>query len=919
MSSVTFTGRSAELGEVRAVMGPGVEDACRALVVLGETGIGKSTILADLRGNAEPRGWRVLSADGRERESGLPFAGLRQLLRPILPALLALSGQEAEELRAAIGMGTPAGHRDLSLASLGILELLAGYAGLAGGVLLLVDDAQWMDAPSLEVLAFAAQHLDARPVAMVLAARGDTPPAAVQGRIRQLPLGPLGAADASELLDTQPHQARGQVRVQLLAQAAGNPLALVELSRAIADERTEPSYAPGLPLPLTDRLSGMFAAPLRSLPVRTRNALLLIAAADEADLASVTRAWPAFDLALLAPAEEVGLVKVTTNGVRFRQPLARSAVYYAATFAARAAAHRELATILRGQPDRRAWHLGAACFRPDESIASLLAATAAEAGRRAGPTAAALALQRAADLAPEPGTQATWLVAAAEAAVHAGHADWAHDLAARALALPGEEALRSRAMLATGRALAWTGRNAEAAATLLPLASETAGRDAGTAWNALATAATAAYQAGHPEDVQLVADALTALPSPADDETRAARLWVLAVTGRAGTTEIPPPRPAQATADLAAAWMHTGAAAWLAGETADAIRLLRGAREAMAASDRQDTVDGPLAVLGWAYLDAGQWDEALELAAQDRDTGRTSIADSTRYLITATVEAARGQADKARRLITAALSVDAEHSRLITARARHVLGLCALSDGDYDAAFDQLRGLFTDDGTPHHYHVSYLATADLALAAARSGQRLEGRKLLKQIKVACARTQSQPSPRMQLLIERADGVLADPATPDAYPAAALSEPEDDQWPFELAKFRLEAGEWLRRHRRVNEAKNVLRVSLDAFRALRAAPWERRAEAELRACGVAVPGTLAGSTRLRELTPQQRRILSLAAQGLTNREIAQRLFLSPRTVSSHLYHAFPVLGVAGRHQLQLLFAPSQLQTEDRESA
>jgi DNA-binding CsgD family transcriptional regulator len=154
---------------------------------------------------------------------------------------------------------------------------------------------------------------------------------------------------------------------------------------------------------------------------------------------------------------------------------------------------------------------------------------------------------------------------------------------------------------------------------------------------------------------------------------------------------------------------------------------------------------------------------------------------------------------------------------------------------------------------------------------------------------------------------RADGILADPATPGAYPDDVLDDPAGGEWPFERAQLCLEFGEWLRRRRRINEAKPVLGTALEQFRALRARPWEYRTQSELRACGVTVPGTLADAARLRELTPQQRQVLGLAARGLSNREIAQRLFLSPRTVASHLYRSFPKLGVAGRHQLHLLFS------------
>jgi DNA-binding CsgD family transcriptional regulator len=268
------------------------------------------------------------------------------------------------------------------------------------------------------------------------------------------------------------------------------------------------------------------------------------------------------------------------------------------------------------------------------------------------------------------------------------------------------------------------------------------------------------------------------------------------------------------------------------------------------------------------------------------------------------IAAHRGSTGRARELIAAALAADPEQGRLITARARHALGLCALADHDYPAAFSHLRQLFEDDGTPYHQHVSYLAAADLALAAARAGRRIDGRQILKRVAAMPAATLT---PRLGQLLARADGILADPSAGSAYPDDVLSDPAGERWPLERALLRLEYGEWLRRRRRINRAKPVLGAALEAFRLLRAQPWTRRAENELRACGIAVPESMADAAGLGALTPQQRRIVQLAAQGLSNREIAQRLVLSHRTVASHLYRCFPKLGVAERRQLQDLLA------------
>jgi DNA-binding CsgD family transcriptional regulator len=911
MHDITFSrqliGRSTELSLLQTMIDPGDQQRDPGLVLLGDPGIGKSALLADLERLAGARGVRVLSATGRQRESGQPFAGLRRLLRPVLLDLLATSGQQAEELRAALGLNPSAAEPDRFHVIAGMGELLARHAASADRVLVLVDDAQWLDSPSLDVLALATHSLNAGLAPVILAARGRLPPAGFE-QVPGLQLGPLSETEANELLDAQPSPPRGHLRTQVIDQAEGNPLALIELARAVAADTTAGRRWTGLPLPLTDRLRALFAAQLSKLPLRTRQVLLLAAVADRADRATAVRATPNLDPAVLAPAEELGLIAVDAAGPHFRHPLIRSAVYHDAPFATRAEAHQKMAVLLREQPDRHAWHLAVATLLPDETISSLLAATAAQAGQRGGATASAVALERAADLSPDPRGQARRLVTAAETAMSARQAGWARDLASRALDLRPHPDLVARAQGVTGWALACAGRHTAATGVLLPLARETAHHDPGAAWKLIGLAATAAYHSGEPDVIAALADTLAAVPPSADDEdeAQAARLWALAVTGKTPQAAVLARRlSGRAANGHSLSW--AGAAAWLLDQTADAIESLRAARDMFTDAGTSATGDGLLSELGWACLDAGQWDEALDLAAEARTIRGIDIAPMMGNLLSATIEAARGNTGCVRKLITTALAASPEHCRLVTARARHALGLAALADGDFAVAFDQLRPLFGDDGTPYHYHVSYLAIGDLAAAAQRAGCRPQGREIIKRASAALADATQSTSPRTRQLLARADAILADQSTPDAYPADVTCDPAGDQWPFDRAQFRLEQGEWLRRRRRINEAKPVLAAALDTFCALRALPWAQRTEAELRACGIQVPGAVARAAGLQDLTPQQRQIIGLAAQGFSNREIAQRMYLSPRTVASHLYRSFPKLGVAGRHQLRDVLA------------
>ena len=339
-----------------------------------------------------------------------------------------------------------------------------------------------------------------------------------------------------------------------------------------------------------------------------------------------------------------------------------------------------------------------------------------------------------------------------------------------------------------------------------------------------------------------------------------------------------------------------------------AVRLLHDAMQRIRAPGVGGTSGGSLTVLGWAYIDTGRWDQALDVAAEAAglaEANQMEMIAASADVITATVLALRADSGPARRHAARALAtVDPAECGLVAARARRALGVAALADGSYLQAFTQLRGLFGEDGTPLHSYASYLGVADLAAAAVRADRRMEGRDVIEH---ALGRLDGRASARLEQLIARARGILADPSSSEAHFAKALADPAGDQWPFERAQLRLDYAEWLRRRRRINDAKPVLTEALGTFRRLGARSWAQRAQAELRACGVAVSGVPGEPDALAELTPQQRQIVRLASDGLTDREIGDRLFLSPRTVSSHLYRSYPKLGVASRHQLRDVIA------------
>jgi DNA-binding CsgD family transcriptional regulator len=359
--------------------------------------------------------------------------------------------------------------------------------------------------------------------------------------------------------------------------------------------------------------------------------------------------------------------------------------------------------------------------------------------------------------------------------------------------------------------------------------------------------------------------------------------------------------------DEPALW-RIGSAAWLLDESDLAITMLQEAMQQIRAPGMQGTSGPGLTALGWLYIDTGRWDEAQEAAAEAAglaEGNQMGLVTAAADLITAAVLAMRGESGAARGHADRALSsADPAENGLVAARARRALGIAALADGSHLLAFTELGRLFSAEGVPVHNIFSYLGVADIATAAVRANRRAEGQDVLER---ALSQLDGAASPRLAQLIARARGLLADPGEAGAHFEAALADPAGDQWPFERAQLRLDYAEWLRRRRRINDAKPVLAEALGTFRRLRARPWAQRAEVELRACGVAVASAPGERDALWELTPQQRQIVRLASEGLTNREIGDRLFLSPRTVSSHLYRSYPKLGVAGRNQLRDVIA------------
>ena len=328
-------GREAELARLCALADP-VPSSSQVLVVTGEAGMGKTVLLAAAADRARSAGMRVLSVTGRESESRLAFAGLHQLLRPVLSGAAGLPGRQAQALLGALGLAADPVAPDPLLTGAAVLTLLSDLSERSP-VLVVADDAHWLDRSSLDALVFAASRLGAERIVLLVGARGQAPPRGFDRGFPELHLEPLSAADAGRLLDGQPRPPRGRARAQVLAQAAGNPMALIELAKVIADDPAASRRWAAEPLPLTDRLSAVLHSRFAALPEQTQAALLLAAVADGPDLRAATAAFSGPGARNLEPAEQLGLIKVDLTGLRFSHPFVRSAIYHTAPIARRAA------------------------------------------------------------------------------------------------------------------------------------------------------------------------------------------------------------------------------------------------------------------------------------------------------------------------------------------------------------------------------------------------------------------------------------------------------------------------------------------------------------------------------------------------------------------------------------------------------
>jgi DNA-binding CsgD family transcriptional regulator len=900
-------GRGAELARLDGLLAGLGEGPGFALVLAGDIGVGKSALLDAV---AEHSGaGQVLRAFGTPSESEVAFSGLSELTQPLLADVAALPARQRDTLRAVLALSDGDTRGALAV-------FIAVTSLLASGVesrsrLCLIDDAQWLDAASADALLFAARRLTERPVGFIFAVRAGIPSAFDASWLPAMEIQPLGEADARDLVAATAPDLASSARNSVVAAAEGNPLALVEFARIAGTPAGAASLWSAEPLRVSERLERALGAQAGALPPAARLALVVLATAGTARLEIIAAAVAAVTgtPASLDPAVDAGLVIIRGDRVTFRHPLVRSAVYQAAQVASLRAAHAAMAGALaQVEPERAAWHRALAAPAPDEQVAAGLERTAALARRRGGHVAEARALERAARLSPDAETGTARLLAAGTAALLAGEPAWAGRLLDEVTARTDDplvlaDAEHERAQMAFWREGRRSASLQAAARRVEPLDPARAARLSSFELAGLITDYRVAAALPIAERAW---DLIGRGVEPFEVSFRVAHVLVMAGRTAAATALVDQAADAaRAAGNMTAMIMISQPLWWLerydrARDLVDtATSELRASGglwmlvHALVARAELERRVGRLAV---AYSSAA---EALALAEQ---LGEPMQQTEALYELAA-AEAALGRDAGARAHAERALAIIADRAfgvaeiRVATAAA---VGGAALAADRPEEAVRRLAPaveLALSGGLADPALIPCIA--DLIEAYAACGRGDDARPLADWLGTQGSRCDRRWA---RLAVARCRTLMGVADADDLRQALA---DDDGAARLETARGWLVLGADLRRGGYRKDARGALRRANDIFEETGASRWAARAAGELRACGEnahASPG--APVTRL---TPRETRVAMLVAQGARSRDVAKALFLSERTVESHLAAVYRKLGVRSRTELAVHMA------------
>ncbi|MFD5244847.1 AAA family ATPase [Amycolatopsis sp. NPDC058340] len=888
-------GREAELKDLSELV-DGPAAGCGGVLIRGEPGVGKSALVAEAVAAAALGGLRVLRATGVEAERNFAYAALHQLLHPVRAGADALPAPQRSALWAALGLaeGAEPNAYQVGLAALSLLSEEAA----ARPLLIVAEDVQWMDRESADVLAFVARRIETEPIVLIATLRDGEPSPLRDAGLSSMDLGRLPEEVAAELLDSVAPGITWSVRSRILAEADGNPLALTELPSAVTGT-SDPV------LPLTERLERTFGARFTALPEPARTTLLVAALNETGSLtetlaAAATLLGEDVEPSVLRPAAEARLIDLEARTVSFRHPLMRSAIPASVPIEERRRVHLSLAETFRAQPDRRAWHQAAAATGADENVAWDLENAAERSRHRGGVAAAVAALEQAALLSLDPERRADRFLRAAELAVESGGRDTAERLVRDARA--GELTPRQRAT-----------------ASWLLSGFEDGAREDPSRITELARLAESVAEDGHPDPAMRVlwGAAMRCFWAEPGADTRRT---LLAVADRLPVEDSDPRLVAVAAyvapferaeavlgelRGLAAATgadpevdRFLGSAALQVGAVDLAARFSAAAAPGLRAQGRLGLLPRALAVQAWSRVRLGDLAGAVPAAAEAAEFAKESgqpFMYGFATAVQAEIAALRGEHKQAKTLADEAeRTALAAGARPVLATVRLARGIAASSEGRFDDAFADLRRLFDPADPAYQLALRVYFVAELTEVAVRAGQVEALREIVAEMERLAVTT---PAPALHIGLRYARAVL-EPS--DELFETALAA-ELDGWPAERGRLHLAYGEWLRRQRRAVDSRAHLRTARETFDALGMTAWAERARRELRSAGESSPNR--GPDAREKLTPHELSIVQLAADGLTNREIGQRLYLSHRTVGTHLHRIFPKVGVSSRAELK----------------
>jgi len=875
-------GRDKEMRRVRALLADAAEGRGSALLIRGTPGVGKSALLRAAADEAAVRGFIVLSTAGVETEQWFPFAALHLLLQPVSHRIDDLPDPHRLALHSAFGAADqqPDGHR----VAFAVLELLADVADQQP-VLLLYDDAQWLDVPSRDVLSFVARRSRDHAMLAVAAARPETDRRPAAADLPELTLEALGRSAAAELLDLVAPGLAAALRALILDRSAGNPLALVELPKAMRQVDDD-----GLDLQLTQRLEAAFAARTDAMSPACRSFVLVLAAEPTAPLRQLLDvagqvAGSGMTADVVREAADAGLVGLVEHRPEFRHPLMRSAVYKRATVTERIAIHRALASVFDDVPERGLAHLAAAAFGPDDELATRLEQLADESQASGKVAAAVPALSQAAGLVSDSRRRTRILVRAAQLSSDLNdkyHARMLLDRADLRVAGPVE---RARLLLVSESAVFEPDEPDRRIRELVRTAGaafDEGARD--VAENLLWRAAARCFfqDAGAPTRAATAAE----LNRWGADPDGPGALVVRAYTEpfRYGADVLARLDRVTAGHQDSRLLHYLFSAAIALGDFSRTTRYSREAGVLWRAQGRLGLLARSLSG-SWMRLYLGELDEARTESEEGRrlarETGDTMV-ELGLIATAALVAVMQGEPSSAAALIAELRAADMFPGMpAISVMAQQADGLLALFDGSASRAYAIFAAIF--DPTDPHYHSSirWLMAPDLADAAVAAGTVTEARRLLIELPELARQL---PSDMMTMAYAYTSAVLAPDDQADRLFADGLATlPTGSR--LIGARLLLQHGRRLRRLGR--DARALLRTARDEFDLLGARPWGEMARAELQAAGEA-----SGRPRPSmgwQLSAQEMQIASLAAQGLSNEEIAERLFISRHAVGAHLSH------------------------------